>query len=57
MVLESSEQQKRGFRDLIKSNKKSIISNAEISDLDYFTYNNYFFFTALFTKEIHILII
>tara|TARA_B100000029_G_scaffold290907_1_gene284503 strand:+ start:31 stop:660 length:630 start_codon:yes stop_codon:yes gene_type:complete len=26
MVLESSEQQKRGFRDLIKSNKKSIIS-------------------------------
>ena len=26
MVLESSEQQKKGFRDLIKSNKKSIIS-------------------------------
>ncbi len=26
MVLESSEQQKRGFRDLMKSNKKSLIS-------------------------------
>ena len=27
---------------VIGNNKKSIISNAEISDLDYFTYNNYF---------------
>ena len=27
---------------VIGNNKKSIISNAQISDLDYFTYNNYF---------------